>query len=483
MTNVWAKVVLKFFKYAPSYVVCLSFLPCGMIFGYTICAFVAERNLNAGLVYYGPLILGACWALVTALAMLAVKFVKKCIIYWQPWLLLAAGVFNLIASCFYFADGFDHVGAYISYVAHSMTFVAGYSFLHTISSKGSRALFLSGSCSCYLLGVASAVSLIVSAYSRNVKQFAGQSTVATTEQLIEGIYVNFAGTYLSVAAAVLAIVVGQKVLHFLGTVDLVNSMDNDLRIANSNGSIFEKRSEVIKRLQFFYVTKNQQWNMMLLLLFTEAVQFALFVYYVYWFALNPAIRLTSEFSGIDAMFWVIFGGSLLALVCQWFFSVKVTFVGTQVALLFFTLLAMILCSVTESRWSLWLLLVLFGMSYSSQQIALMEVTHLRFTECIICVSYILKLVCTSIVYFYFVADAKNSYFYATDSSTLMAQGFVFLIITALLALVVGMKVPRTHRAQLLEIQYEVYGIIFMKHQIEQLNVRWLNDGTIPTINQ
>ncbi|EDW56131.1 GM22755 [Drosophila sechellia] len=407
MTNVWGKLVLKFFKYAPSYVVCLCFLPCGMIFGYTICAFVAERNLNAGLIYYGPLILGACWAVVTALAMLTVKFVKKCIVYWQPWLLLAAGVFNLIGSCFYFADGFDHVGAYISYLAHSMTFVAGYSFLHTISSKGSRSLFLSGSCSCYLLGVASAVSLIVSSYSRNVKELAGQTV--TTEQLIDGIYVNFAGTYLSVAAVVLAILVGQKVLHFLGTVDLVNSMDNDLRIANSNGSIFEQRSEVIKRLQFFYVTKNQQWNMMLLLLFTEAVQFALFVYFVYWFALNPAIRLT-EFSDIDGMFWVIFAGSLLALICQWFLSVKVTYVSSQVALIFFTLLAMILCSLTDSRWSLWLLLVLFGLSYSQQQILLLEVTHLRFTECIICISYVLKLICTSIVYFYFVADAKNSYF-------------------------------------------------------------------------
>ncbi|XP_052857928.1 uncharacterized protein LOC128265760 [Drosophila gunungcola] len=482
MTNVWGKLVLKFFKYAPSYVVCLSFLPCGMIFGYTICAFVTQRNLNAGLIYYGPLILGACWALLTALAMLAVKFVKKCIVYWQPWLLLSAGVFNLIASCFYFADGFDHVGAYISYVAHSTTFVAGYSFLHTICSKGSRALLISASCSCYLLGVASAVSLIVAAYSRNVRQWEGQATTATTEQLIDGIYVNFAGTYLSVAAVMLAILVGQKVLHFLGSVDLANSMDNDLRIANSNGSIFESRDEVIKRLQFFYVTKNQQWNMMLLLLFTEAVQFALFVYFVYWFALNPAIRLT-QFSGIDAMFWVIFGGSLLTLICQWFLSVKVTFVGSQVALVFCTLLAQILCSVTESRWSLWLLLVLFGLAYSSQQIALLEVTHLRFTECIVSASYILKMICTSVVYFYFVADAKNSYFYARDSSTLMAQGFVFMIITSLLALVVGMKLPRTHRAHLLEIQYEVYGIIFMKHQIEQLNVRWLNDGTIPTINQ
>ncbi|XP_017144695.1 uncharacterized protein LOC108157237 [Drosophila miranda] len=480
MTNVWGKLLLKFFKYAPSCVVCLSFLPCGLIFGYTICSLVAERNLQTGLIYYGPLILGACWALVTALTMLTIKYVKKCIVYWQAWLLLAAGVLNLVASCFYFADGFDHVGAYISYLAHSMTFIAGYSFLHTISSKSSRSLMMSASCSCYLLGIATAVSLIGSAYSRNLKAFAGQT--ATTEQLIDGIYVNFAGTYLSIAAATLAILVGIKVLHFVGTVDLVNSMDNDLRIANGNGSIFEPRSEVIKQLQFFYVTKNQQWNVMLLLLFTEAIQFALFVYFIYWFALNPAIRLT-QLADIDAMFWVIFGGSCLTLICLFFISVKVNFVASQMTLVFFTLLAMIICSSTDSRWSLWVLLVLFGMSYSSLQIALLEVTNLRFTECIISISYILKLICTSIVYYYFVADTKNSYFYATDKSTLMAQGFVFMIISSLLALVVGMKVPRTHRTKLMDIQYEVYGIIFMKHQIEQLNVKWLNDGTIPTISQ
>lgn len=82
-------------------------MPCGMIFGYTICAFVAVRKEKAtGLTYYGPLILGACCALITALAMLTVKYVKKCIVYWQSWLLLVAGAFNLIASCFYFADGF-----------------------------------------------------------------------------------------------------------------------------------------------------------------------------------------------------------------------------------------------------------------------------------------------------------------------------------------------------------------------------------------
>ncbi|XP_068141115.1 LOW QUALITY PROTEIN: uncharacterized protein [Drosophila tropicalis] len=481
MANFFGKLLLKFFKYAPSYVVCLCFLPCGFIFGYTICSLVAERNLNASLNDYGPLILGACWSVVTALTMLAIKFLKRCIVYWQPWMLLVTGVLNLVASCFYFADGFDHVGAYISYIAHSMTFIAGYSFLHTISSKETRSLMISGCCSCYLMGIASAVSLIGTAYSKNLQKYSGQT--ATTEQLIDGIYVNFAATYLCIAAAMLAILIGLKVLNFIGTVDMVNSLDNELRIANTNGSIFEPRTEVIKRLEFFYVTKNQQWNVTLLLLFIDAIQYALFIYFIYWFTLNPAMRLT-DLASIDAMFWVVFAGSVLALICLCFYSVKVHFVTTQLLLIFLTLLGMAICSTTDGgKWTFWLLLLLFGLSYSSLQVALLEVTHLRLTECIICVSYVLKLVSTSIVYYYFVADAKNSYFYATDKSTLMAQGFVFMIITSLLALVVGMKVPRTHRAQLLDIQYEVYGIIFKKHQIEQLNVRWLNDGTIPTISQ
>lgn len=83
---------------------CLCFLPGGLVFGYTMCAFIAERNLD--LIDYGPLILGACLALVSALSFLLIKYLKKCIIYWQPLLLLVAGAFNLIASCFYFADGF-----------------------------------------------------------------------------------------------------------------------------------------------------------------------------------------------------------------------------------------------------------------------------------------------------------------------------------------------------------------------------------------
>ncbi|KAH8276544.1 hypothetical protein KR044_011267 [Drosophila immigrans] len=481
MSNLWGKFVIQFFKYAPSYVVCLCFLPAGFIFGYTICAFIAERQLEANLIDYGPLILGGCLALVAALCFLLLKYLKKCIVYWQPLLLIGTGVFNLIASCFYFADGFDHVGAYMSYVAHSLTFVAGYGFLLTISSAHSRALLLSGCCSCYLMGIASAVSLIGASYVDNLKQYAGQPT-ATPEQLIDGIYVNFAATYLSISAVMLAVVIGHKVLHVLGTVDVNNSLDNDLRIANANGSIFEPRAEVIKRLQFFYVTKNQQWHVTLLLLFTEAIQYALFIYLVFWFALNDAIRL-SDLAHVDAMFWVIFAGSVLALICLRFISAKVQFVSTQLLMLLITVLGMIIYGTTGSKVTFWFLLLLFGLAYSSQQIVLLEVTHLRFTECIIFASYTLKLVSTSVVYYYFVANTRNSYFYAQDANTLMAQGFVFMIITALVALVVGMKVPRTHRVKLLDIQYEVYGIIFMKHQIEQLNVRWLNDGTIPTISQ
>ncbi|EDV92101.1 uncharacterized protein LOC6565736 [Drosophila grimshawi] len=480
MSNLWSTCVQKFFKYAPSYVVCLCFLPCGLIFGYTMCAFVAERSTQGDLIDYGPLILGASVAILSALAMLVIKYIKHCIVYWQPWLLFVAGAFNLISSCFYFADGYDHVGAYMSYVAHSLTFVAGYGFLHTISSKVSRSMMISGCCSCYLLGIASAVSLIGSTYVKNLKQYAGQA--ATNEQLTDGIYVNFAATYLCIAAVTLAILIGLKVLHVLGTVDMTNSLDNDLRIANANGSIFETRADVIQRLQFFYVIKNQQWHITCLLLFVEAIQYALFIYLVFWFSLNDAMRL-DDLAHIDSMFWVIFAGSILAIVCLCFYSAKVHFVSMQLLLLLLTALAMIIYGATGSKFTFWLLLVVFGMAYSCLQIVLLEVTHLRFTECIISISYGLKLLSTSVVYYYFVNNANNSYFYAKDDSTLIAQGFVFMIITSLLALVVGMKVPRTHHSKLLDIQHEVYGIIFMKHQIEQLNVRWLNDGTIPTISQ
>lgn len=368
----------------------------------------------------------------------------------------------------------------MSYVAHSLTFVAGYGFVHTISSKGSRSLIISGCCSCYLMGISSAVSLIGALYVKNLNEYAGQEP--TTEQLIDGIYVNFAATYLSISAVMLAVLIGLKVLHVLGTVDMTNSLDNDLRIANANGSIFEPRADVIKKLQFFYVTKNQQWHVTFLLLFTEAVQYALFIYLVFWFALNDAMRL-HDLAHIDAMFWVIFAGSVLAIICLYFYSATVQFVSTQLLLLLITVLGMIIYGTTGSKVTFWFLLLLFGMSYSSQQIVLLEVTQLRFTECIIFASYTMKLISTSVVYYYFVANVGNSYFYSVDENTLVAQGFVFMIITALVALVVGMKVPRTHRTKLLDIQYEVYGIIFMKHQIEQLNVRWLNDGTIPTINQ
>lgn len=478
MANYWEKIVYKFFQYAPSLAVCFSFLPCGLVFGYTLSSFVAERNINAGLIVYGPMILGACWGFVAALAMYLVKFFRSRIVFWHLNILLAAGVFHLISSCFYFADDFDNVGAFISYLAHSLTFLAGLSFLHTICGKSSRALLLSLCFSFYILGMASAVSLIGTSYNKNKTEHGTENAAALTE----GIYVDFAAVYISVAVVVLAVLIGLKVLNYMGNVDCENSMDNEFRIANSNGSVFDTREEILKRIEFFYVTKNEQWNVTLLLLFTGAVQYSLFIYFVFWFSLNSAIRLT-DVADIDLMIWIVFVGTIVNTLSLIFFSVKVTFVSNQLCLIVLTILSMIICSSVKTTVPFWLILFFFGMSFSNLQILLVEVSHFRYTELLIYVSYALKLLTTSIVYYYFVSNSKNSYFYSTDISTLMSQGFVFAIIGSLLALVVGMKVPRTHRATLFEIQYGLLGVIFQKHQIEQLNVRYLNDGTIPTISR
>lgn len=362
-------------------------------------------------------------------------------------------------------------------MAHSITFIAGLSFLHSIPGKNTRALLMSGCYAFYLLGMASAVSLIGTSYNKNVAK-----DLKTEQELIDGIYVNFAGVYLSMAIVVLAILIGLKVLAFVGTVDCENSMDNEFRIANSNGSLFDKRADIIKRIQFFYVTKNQQWNISFLLVFTEAIQFSMFVYFVFWFSLNTKIRLT-DIGHVDEMMWIVFAGGVCSIVALIFVSVKVCFVAQQLCLIVLTVLSMIINSSVETSVPFWLILLFFGMSYGNLQIILVEVSHFRFTELFLYASYLLKLLSTSIVYYYFVENSKNSYFYATDISTLMAQGFVYIIISSLLALVVGMKVPRTHRTSLFDIQYGVLGIIFKKHQIEQLNVKWLNDGTIPTISR
>ncbi|XP_005186690.1 uncharacterized protein LOC101889766 [Musca domestica] len=476
--GLWERFVYKFLQFAPSIVVCLSFLPCGLVFGYTISSFVAERDVDSGVIVYGPLILGACWGFVAAMIMFFVKFFRSRIVFWHMYILLVAGVFHFISSCFYFADDLDNVGAFISYLGHSLTFLAGLSFLHTILSKGTRALFMAIAFSFYILGMASAVSLIGTSYTKN----AMENSNGTPQELIHGIYVDFAGVYLSMSVVVLALLIGIVVLNYFGTTDSENSLDNDLRIANSNGSIFDKRDEIIKRIEFFYVTKNQQWNVTLLLIFTEAIQYSLFIYFAFWFSLNNAVRVT-DILNIDLMFWVIYAGSALVLIPLVFVSVKVTFVANQLCLIVLTILSMIICNSVKTSVPFWLVLFFFGMTFSNLQILLVEVAHFRYLELLIYVSYLLKLLSTSVIYYYFVANAKNSYFYSTDISTLMSQGFVFIIIGSLLALVVGMKVPRTHRTSLFEIQYGLLGIIFQKHQIEQLNVRCLNDGTIPTISR
>lgn len=337
---------------------------------------------------------------------------------------------------------------------------------------------MSISFSFYILGMAAAVSLIGTPYNKNILE----DSNATAEESIHGIYVDFAGVYLSMAIVCLALLIGIAVLNYFGTTDCENSMDNELRISNSNGSIFEKRDDIIKRIEFFYVTKNQQWNVTLLLVFTEAIQYSLFIYFAFWFSLNSAIRVT-DIVHIDLMFWVVYAGSVLVTLALIFCSVKITFVANQLCLIVLTILSMIICSSVKTTVPFWLILFFFGMSFSNLQILLVEVAHFRYLELLIYFSYLLKLLSTSVVYYYFVANSKNSYFYSTDISTLMSQGFVFIIIGSLLALVVGMKVPRTHRTSLFDIQYGLLGIIFQKHQIEQLNVRCLNDGTIPTISR
>lgn len=326
--------------------------------------------------------------------------------------------------------------------------------------------------------MASAVSLIGTSYNKNIMK----NRTGTAAEHTHGIYVDFAAVYISISVVTLALLIGLKVLSYLGTVDCENSMDNEFRIANSNGSVFDKRDDVIKKIEFFYVTRNQQWNVTLLLVFTEAIQYSLFIYFAFWFSLNSAVRLT-DVAEIDSMFWIVYIGTVISTLCLVFCSVKITFVANQLCLILLTILSMIICSSVKTTIPFWIILFFFGMTFSNLQILLVEVSHYLYMELLIYASYACKLLSTSIVYYYFVSNSKNSYFYSTDISTLMSQGFVYMIISSLLALVVGMKVPRTHKTSLFEIQYGLLGIIFQKHQIEQLNVRCLNDGTIPTISK
>lgn len=484
MTEIWENFLYKLFLYAPCILVCFSFLPCGLVYGYTISAFMAARNLDITLIGYGPMILAGCSGLIIALAMVTVKYLRSRIAFCHINILLAASVLHFIASFFYFVKDYDNVGSFISYLAHSFTITIGLSFLHSMADKNSRALLIAICFSFYILGLATSASLIATSFATeeqdNITAVKNKSN-KSTESIVVVNYVEFAGVYLAIAILTLALFIGLKILNYLGSVDYANSMDNDLRVANSNGSIFDKRDEVIKRIQFFYVTKNQQWNITLLLIFTEAIQYSLFIYFTFWFVLSSAIRLT-VLVDIDLMFWCIFLGTLISILLLRFFSAKFLFVGNQLLLIVLTILAMIICNSVKTSIPFWLIILCFGINYSNLQIILVEVAHFRYNELVIYASYALKLLATGMIYYYFVSNEKNSYFYSTDISTLMSQGFVFIIIVSLLALVVGMKVPRTYRTSLFEIQYSLLGIIFQKHQIEQLNVRCLNDGTIPTIS-
>lgn len=358
-------------------------------------------------------------------------------------------------------------------MGHSVTFVAGLSFLHSIPDKGSRPIFLSFCSSWYLVGIASGISVIANSYYKNL-QISSISEVK--KQPPEGLYIHFAILYLILSIFLLCLLVGTKILSFIGTIDYHTSMCDEVRIANSNGSIFDSRKDIIKRIKFFYVIKSKQWTISALFLFIDGIHNSVFIFYIFWFALNSAVHLT-DIATIDQILWVVTFGSMCSSIAFHYFSVKVNFVFFKVCQIFIALVCLM------TKYSFWMLLLLSGLTYSSLQICIVETSHFLFTEVLISLSYAINLATTIIVYYFFVLNANDSYFYSIDKSTLVAQVFVFSIITALTAVIVGLLAPRTYKTTLFDIQYDLLGIIFKKHQIEQLNMRCLNDGTIPTISR
>lgn len=76
------------------------------MYGYTISAFMAARNLDITLIGYGPMILAACSGLIIALAMVTVKYLRSRIAFCHINILLAASVLHFIASFFYFVKDY-----------------------------------------------------------------------------------------------------------------------------------------------------------------------------------------------------------------------------------------------------------------------------------------------------------------------------------------------------------------------------------------
>lgn len=372
----------------------------------------------------------------------------------------------------------DIVGSFLAFLAHSVTFISVLSYLHVICSQRGRSIFLSSCFAWYMLGLATSVTLIGNSFRKHNPSLYLTDSVKETE----GIYVSFAGTYLSIAVVLGLLLSGVKVLSFFGIVVYNESQDHEFRIANSNETIFEKRSEIIKRVVFFYVTKNRQWYVSTYLLLLDAIDYAMFIYFVFWFSLNKAVAVSDD-DNSQALFWVLFGGSAVNTVCMVFISIKTNYIICKICQIFLVFLSMAIFTNEGSRIPFLLILFFFGMSFGNIKVAVVETAHFKYSELLLFVSYFSQMLSTSIIYYYFVSNGKNTYFYSEDSSTLIAQGLVFIIITLLATIVLNLQVPRTFNATLFDIRYGLLGVIFKKHQIEQLNVHWLKDGTIPTISE
>uniref|UniRef100_T1GMC5 Uncharacterized protein n=1 Tax=Megaselia scalaris TaxID=36166 RepID=T1GMC5_MEGSC len=395
------KSLVAIYQYLPLVTAGFSFFPCGLVFGYTVISFVLESKVKLGAVAYGPMIFGTCVGLVAAVTMFLIKLIRKHFVFWHFEMLLIASGFHILASAFFFASSLDIVGSFLAFFAHSLTFICVLSYLHVICSKRGRSIFLSSCFAWYMLGIATSATLIGNSFrKKNPSEYLSDSIKET-----EGIYVTYAGTYLGIAVVLGVLLSAVKVCSFFGFLDYKESMDHEFRIANSNRTIFEKRSEIIKRVVFFYVTGNRQWFVTAYLLLLDAIDYAMFIYFVFWFSLNKAVAVSDD-DHRPALFWVLFGGSAF-----------------NISQMFLAFLSMLIFTPGEgSKIPFLMILFFFGMSFGNIKMSIVETAHFKYSELILFVSYLSQML------------------------------------------------------------YGLLGVIFKKHQIEQLNVHWLKDGTIPTIS-
>ncbi|XP_055383206.1 uncharacterized protein LOC129613248 [Condylostylus longicornis] len=527
----------------PRFIATFTFLPCGLLMGYSMAAFSIDRDHLNDFLYYGPLILGCLIALIMASVYVATKFWRNKILFFHFEVFIATGCINIIASILFFIDNLDIYGSYIAFIAYGMTFISALTYLNIISSKNNRTIILSICFVWYLFGIASAISLI----GVNVKLEDNRNNITTTTTTIksiinnvekfdfnfdnitnnfenitninenitnfnenitnmiesnydlkyekyidnrirltsnintDGIYQGMAGLYLTTSILIVIILSIIKIYNYLGNLDYKKSLDYDIFIANSNETIFDTRSEVIKQTNFFYVTKSKQWLVSFILLFCDSIHFSFFVYILSWFIFNPAISLTHNFNNYGLIYWIVFFGSIVGVILLFFISIKMIFVISTLSQILLLILGMIIRN--ESLIPLWIVCFLYGMNFSNIKVLVLETAHLKFSELMIFISCTTKLCSIGVINVSFMRDINNSIFYREDSATLIAHCLAFITISSLITIIVTIKVPRTYKNSLFDIQNCLLGIIFKKHQIEQLNMKYLSDGTIPTISR